>query len=313
MRSYLVSILFISCQTVPVLNVYKMDLTAIGLILISALFHASWNGLVKRSPDQESFLWWMSLTSLLTLLPVFYILLPDWSLPLNALPFLLISGVVQSLYFFFLGKAYEYGDLSIVYPLARSSPLFVFLFAALFLNEEATAIGGVGLLLVLFGVYLIHLKRFSIQKILEPLKSLQTRHSQMALITALCTTVYSLSDKMGVTITDPLQYAFWLDIFVTLCLTPIVFKIRSRTAISMTWRQENTRILFAGFLMRFGYVLILITMTLTQVSYILGIRQVSVVLGVLIGVTFLGEPYGKMRFLASMFIFVGVIVLGYAS
>jgi uncharacterized membrane protein len=290
-----------------------MDLTAIGLILISALFHASWNGLVKRSPDQESFLWWMSLTSLLTLLPVFYITLPDWSLPLNALPFLIISGVAQSLYFLFLGKAYEYGDLSIVYPLARSSPLFVFLLAALFLNEETTAIGGVGLLLVLFGVYLIHLKRFSIQTIFEPLKSLQTRHSQMALITALCTTMYSLSDKVGVTIADPLQYAFWLDIFVTLCLTPIVFKIRSRTVITMTWRQENTRILFAGFLMRFGYILILITMTLTQVSYILGIRQISVVIGVLIGINFLREPYGKMRFLASLFIFVGVIVLGYAS
>ena len=130
MRSYLVNILFIRCHTVPVLNVYKMDPTAIGLILISAVFHASWNGLVKRSPDQESFLWWMSLTSLLTLLPVFYIILPDWSLPLNALPFLLISGVAQSLYFLFLGKAYEYGDLSIVYPLTRSSPLFVFLLAS---------------------------------------------------------------------------------------------------------------------------------------------------------------------------------------
>jgi drug/metabolite transporter (DMT)-like permease len=61
--------------------------------------------------------------------------------------------------------------------------------------------------------------------------------------------------------------------------------------------------------MRVGYVLVLIAMSRVQVSYILALRQLSVVLGAAAGVFFLREKYGRVRLVSSIIIFLGVYVL----
>jgi uncharacterized membrane protein len=53
-----------------------------------------------------------------------------------------------------------------------------------------------------------------------------------------------------------------------------------------------------------------VAMSLAQVSYILALRQVSVVLGAALGVVLLKERYGGVRIVGSMIIFLGVYLLG---
>ncbi|MCD6263910.1 EamA family transporter, partial [Candidatus Bathyarchaeota archaeon] len=209
-----------------------------------------------------------------------------------------------------LGKAYELGDLSVVYPLARSSPLFLFILSVVFLGEEVSKWGALGILLVVLGVYTLHLRGLSSAEFLTPLTSLRGRASQLALLTAFWTSLYSLIDKMGVTAVDPLQYAFWLDFFIAAFLTPVVLLRRGWSATVSEWRRSSLRVLVSGFLMRFGYVLVLLAMSLTQVSYILAVRQLSVVIGATLGVGLLGEKYGGVRLLGSLIIFMGVLILG---
>ncbi|RJS88975.1 hypothetical protein CW700_06025 [Candidatus Bathyarchaeota archaeon] len=287
-----------------------MDLLPFSLVIASAVSHASWNLLAKQCSDKEVFLWWTTFTSLFTLLPLFYLILPDWCLPPAAVPYLLASGVAETLYFLSLGRAYELGDLSVVYPLARSSPLFLFILAVVFLGEEVSKWGALGILLVVLGVYTLHLRGLSSTEFLTPLTSLRGRASQLALLTAFWTSLYSLIDKMGVMAVDPLQYAFWLDFFIAAFLTPVVLLRRGWSATVSEWRRSSLRVLVSGFLMRFGYVLVLLAMSLTQVSYILAVRQLSVVIGAALGVGLLGEKYGGVRLLGSLIIFMGVLILG---
>jgi len=287
-----------------------MDLLPFLLVIASAVSHACWNLLAKRGSDKEAFMWWMSFTSLLTVLPVFYVLLPDWSLPPAAVPYLVASGIAETLYFLSLGKAYELGDLSVVYPLARSSPLFLFVLAVAFLGEEVSLWGITGILLVVLGVYTIHLKELSLRALFEPISSIRGRASQFALLTALCTSIYSLVDKLGVTAIPPLAYAFWLDIFVVAFLTPVVMWRRGWGTVAAEWRENGHQVLVSGFLMRFGYVLVLVAMSLAQVSYILSVRQLSVVIGTVFGVGLLGEKHGRIRLLSALIIFAGVSILG---
>jgi drug/metabolite transporter (DMT)-like permease len=65
-----------------------------------------------------------------------------------------------------------------------------------------------------------------------------------------------------------------------------------------------------GILMRGGYILVLYVMSIAPVSYILALRQVSVVIGALMGVIFLKESYGRVRMFGSIIIFIGVFILG---
>ena len=279
------------------------------LVIFSAFSHATWNVLAKKGEDKEAYMWIMVATSLVTLLPVFLIILPDWSLPLAALPYLLVSAAAETLYFITLSRAYELGDLSVVYPLARSSPLFLTVLAVLFLNESISAWGALGIALMLIGVYTIHLRSLDLKDLTLPLRSLRGRASQFAILTALWTTVYSLSDKLGVTTVDPIAYALWLEAFILPMLTVAILWRRGKDAIIQEWRNSRVNATAGGFLMRFGYILVLIAMSRVQVSYILALRQISVVLGAAAGVLLLKEKYGRVRLVSSTIIFLGVYIL----
>lgn len=287
-----------------------MEILPFTLVIVSAFSHAAWNVLAKRGLDKESFMWLMTITSFFTLLPVFYLTMPDWRFPYAALPFLLLSGVAETLYFVSLGKAYELGDLSVVYPLARSSPLFLTILAVVFLGEEISLWGVAGILLVVLGVYTIHLRSLSPNDLLVPLRSLGGRASQFALLTALWTTSYSIFDKIGVTTVDSFVYAFWLDFFILLFMTPVVMWRRGWERVSMEWESSKAQAIVAGFLARFGYVLVLVAMSIAQISYILAMRQLSVVIGAATGVILLKEEYGQVRLLSSVIIFVGIYIIG---
>ena len=287
---------------------FSVDLLPFALIMVSAAFHATWNFLAKGSRDKEPYMLLINLSSLVTVLPIFMVILGDWGFPSAALPFLLVSGAAEVAYFLSLSRAYEEGDLSIVYPIVRSSPMFVAILAFALLGERLSAWGVAGILIIIAGVYVLHMREGG--GLLGPLGSLRGRATMFALAAALGTTVYSLMDKLGVEAVDPISYAFWLELFVTPMLAPVIIARKGFGSVTAEWRGGWRRICASGFLMRVGYLPALYVMTMAPVSYILALRQVSVVLGAVLGVAVLRESYGRQRLLGSAIIFIGVYILG---
>jgi len=287
-----------------------MDILSLVLVTVSAVSHAFWNLLAKKGSDKMAFIWLSGFTSLFSVLPIFILILPKIFYPINATPFLLASGLIETMYFVSLVKAYEAGDLSVVYPLARSSPLFLLILAIIFLNEKPTLWGILGIGLTILGVYVIHFRSFSLKEIIHPIRSLRNSASQWALMTALWTSLYSLIDKMAVSVVDPILYAFWLDVFIIIFLTPVVFKRLGFGKIVGEFKENRLNPIISGFLMRGGYILVLVAMSLSQISYIISIRQLSIVIGSFLGVTILHEPYVRLRLTGSILIFTGIFILG---
>jgi len=286
-----------------------MEFLPLALVLASAVSHGLWNYLAKEGNDKESFMLLLNLISLPLLTPVFLLVLTEIYFPLEILPYLLVSGVAEVVYFLGLGKAYESGDLSIVYPVARSSPVFVTIAAAVFLGETFSLMGLLGILVIFIGVYILHLKGMTKDDFIAPLRYLMSGSSRYAVIAALGTTVYSITDKMGVTAVNPLLHSFWLCFFVTGMMTVVTVYRKGFKTIRDEF-SSPLKVTIAGVLMRGGYMMVLYAMSLAQVSYILALRQISVVLGALMGVVFLGESYGRVRIIGSLIIFAGVFVLG---
>lgn len=287
-----------------------MDPLPFTLVMASAVSHALWNYVAKEAGDKDSFMLLINVFSLAIFLPVFYVILPEIYFPVEILPFLFVSGVAETIYFLALGKAYETGDLSVVYPVARSSPMFVAIAASLLIGERISPWGALGIALILFGVYVLHLKGWSGEELTRPLKALGDPASRYAFVAALGTTVYSISDKMGVTAVDPLLYSFWLGFVITGMLSLVIVKRRGVSLLREELRGSLFRVSVAGVLVKGGYMLVLVAMSMAQVSYILALRQVSVVLGAALGVVLLKERYGGVRIVGSMIIFVGVYLLG---
>jgi uncharacterized membrane protein len=275
-----------------------MEIYPLGLILTSAFIHVLWNMLVKSSQDKLVFMGWVFLFSALFYFPLFWMNLDTLSIPLTGWALIWISGFIHVVYTIILAKAYDEGDLSLVYPLARSAPLFVTLWAVLFLRERLTTMGVMGILLVIVGAYIIGFRTLAWKECMKPLFSLKDKAYQLALLTALLVSFYSITDKLGVHYMHPITFYYLL-------LLPTRY-----TSIMPEWKRNRRNILLVGAIQFLSYLLILYAMTLTKVSYIVAIRQISVVFAVFMGIAVLKERYGRVRFLASALIFLGVFLIG---
>ena len=286
-----------------------MEIYPLGLVLASALIHVLWNMLMKSSRDKLVFMGWVFLFTSFFYFPLFWMNPGRFSIPLVGWAVIWTSGFIHVVYTIVLGKAYEEGDLSLVYPLARSAPLFVTLWAVLFLEERLTVGSLTGILLVVLGAYIIGFRTLEWREFIKPLSSLKDKPYQLALLTALLVSLYSIADKIGVRHMDPFVFYYLLLLPRLTLYLPYIVKTRYAD-IMAEWRTNKGSILLVGVIQFLGYLLVLYAMTLTQVSYIVAVRQVSVVFAVLMGTALLREKYGLVRLVASSFIFLGVFLIG---
>ncbi|BBO72850.1 hypothetical protein DSCW_02670 [Desulfosarcina widdelii] len=293
-----------------------MNETAIFLVLLSAAMHALRNFLTKKALDKQSFIWWYETFGLIFFTPVFvWVLVSEGMGVLIFSKMILISGVLHVLYWVFLAKSLENGDLSLVYPIMRSSPALVLVFSIAVLGERVSTTGIAGILLVAVGVYTIGMNRFSLAELIRPMRAVRSdRATRFALLTLVMVAAYSLADKIAVEEMHPVVFAY-LYPWVSMALFSLYLGNTkwSGGAFIREWDCNKTGILLCGVLSIFGYFLILAAFTLERVSYIVGLRQLSIVFAVLLGGHFLKEENRLVRIVSSVVIFLGAYLIAVAD
>jgi drug/metabolite transporter (DMT)-like permease len=287
-----------------------MNGIALSIVLASAFLHAGWNYLLKKSERKIVFIWWFLLVSVILYLPAFLFYYPETAIPPAGWLCIIATGVIHGIYFWCMGGAYERGDLSLVYPLARGSgPLFVPILAVILLREEISPLGMMGIALIIGGIYCVHLRSFTRSAFLEPFRALRGGASLWALFTGLAIAFYSLVDKVGVGLVYPPVYIYFLLLITWLVITPGVL-IRERDWLKPEWQNRKGSIVVVGFLSGFTYLMILFALTISKVSYVAAVREVSIVLSAYFGVVWLGEKHGVQKLLGALLIATGVVAIG---
>ena len=282
---------------------------ALSIVLASALLHASWNYLTKKSQRKLPFIWLALLTSVFLFLPMFLYWWPDTTIYYPGWNCILASSLLHALYFCFLGGAYERGDLSLVYPISRGfGPLFIPLFAVILLHEQLTLPGIAGIAVVVLGIYSIHLQSFSRRSFLQPFLAARGKASLWALFTGAAITSYSLVDKVGVDTVYPPIYIYLMLVGSVVFLSPYVL-LRERVWLKQEWALNKGAIVLVGFLANFTYLLVLFAMSMSKVSYVVAVREVSIVFSALFGVMWLGEKHALHKLLGAVLITLGVILI----
>jgi len=292
-----------------------MSTIAIGLVLISALFHALRSLFTKESGDKQIFLWLYSIFALLFFSPLFFYFL--YRVGINdpaAYAWCAGSGFIHFLYWLFLTSAYKEGDLSHVYPIMRSSPALVLVIAVFLLGEQVSAQGVTGILLVAVGVYIINMKQISGVELLAPVKSIaHDRSTRFAFLTLISVAFYSIVDKMAVNYIHPILFAF-LHLFCGMCYyTFFIVFTKNVAQIKNEWNSRAVRIIMSGIIGIVGYALILVAFTVERVSYIVGLRQTSIVFAVLMGSHILKEKHHGIRLTGALIIFAGGFLISLAK
>jgi drug/metabolite transporter (DMT)-like permease len=298
-----------------------MSSFAVGLVLIAAVAHAGWNLLVKQATDDRELLTWLALgAGGLVLCPA---LVGSWGLVFDAWPYVLASAAAEAIYVLLLTAAYQRGDLSVVYPVARgTAPLFVAVWTRLFLAQVPRPAGLAGICVSGLGVVMV---ASSIERRPEeeagvgvaradrvpgassPLDGRYRRWLDLMLIlgVALCISAYSVVDAEAMRRTPAAGYesaVFWLGAALT---APIVLRGDRRARMFSLCRRRWRRVLVIGAAMGGGYVAVLTAFRLAPVAYVAATREVSVVIAALAGWRLLGERLSPLR-LAGVI----VIVLG---
>ncbi|HSP55463.1 MAG TPA: DMT family transporter [Dehalococcoidia bacterium] len=284
-----------------------MSTVAFALVIASAFAHASWNFLLKRSEHKTTFLWSAGGVAVVVMVVpaiVFaFIDEPGWT----GVAFGAGSGVIHGVYGLSLSRGYQLGELSSVYPVSRGmGPALVPFFAVILLGENVSPVAGVGIALIVFGIYAIHIDHRLWRDVTHPIRALTGPATRIAFLTGALIACYSLWDKAALDYLSPVTLNGFSMAGHFLVLTPVVLAAGT-AAVNTEWRMRGGSIVAAGLLVPLAYTLVLAAMTTSQVSYIAPVREVGIVIGAFLGVVFLGEGYGVTRVLGSALIVAGVI------
>jgi drug/metabolite transporter (DMT)-like permease len=301
-----------------------MDGLAIILVLSSCATHATWNLIAKRSSKTVGFFWLGSLLALLLLTPAF-LWLGGPEMLREVSPrlwlYLPITGLSMAVYYGCLAAAYRHGEVSVAYPLVRTTPIFVLVLAGLILGQVPSALAVAGIVLVVTGCFFLPLERVGFGPGGFSLRSYANRASLWALGAALGSAGYTLVDDVAMELVKEVapglrgaffyEYLQYVVLAVTLFVTSLVFEGRAKLAAAL--RTEKRKALLVGVMVFATYMLILWAYTHAEkVAYVAGLRQLSIVLGVIGGVLFFKERGGVARVLAAVVIVAGLVMIGFA-
>ena len=272
-----------------------------ALVLSAALIHAMWNVVVKGAADRTiTFALVMAGHTIPALIAVPFLPLPD---P-QAFPYLAASVFIHWGYYYLLVSAYKFGDLSLVYPIARgAAPLMVALSALFFINENMSLQGWVGLILVSLGIFALALFSSRQEK---PFMAVA-----FALATAMTIATYSVVDGMGIRASsDPFSYIAWLFILEGLVFFIIVVPRQER--LRQFNRKQIITGLVGGVLAGLAYGLVLYAKTMAPLGMVSALRETSVIFAAMIGLFLFGEGPAKPRLSAAVIVSLGIVLLSTA-
>lgn len=215
----------------------------------------------------------------------------------------MISLLFHLLYFICLDKVYCFGELSVIYPVARGvAPAMTVIGALLLLDERLTRPQLLSIALIIAGTFL-----------LSGMKENMTKNHRKALGYALlcgCTvSAYTLIDKTAVAtfFIAPFILDFVNNVGRTLVLMPVVLKdvTRLKDTARCYWKEA----MIVGILSPFSYLMILFAMRHIPVSIVAPLRQFSIVISYMLGIHMLFEHRDYKKLLAIALMFCGVILI----
>lgn len=284
-----------------------MTLEAAALVLLSALLHPLRDLLLKGHKHPESA--YMAVTGLWVLIAPAHALITGsgFDLPAGVDLFAVLSAVFLTTYYFGTMAALKSGDLSIYYPIIRSSPLLIVLISWLVYGETYSAP-------VLAGIALVVAASFALQR--QPGRLIaQPRTAALAILAMAGSAGYTICDAKAMSIVPPAPFLCWVYVMVTPAFAGLMllFKPRGRSAIEHLtggWRHTPIRLVAASIVSYLSYLCILVAFSIgAGAAETAAMRQASIPVSVILAAVVVGETRILNRLAWSSLIALGIALI----
>jgi drug/metabolite transporter (DMT)-like permease len=266
------------------------------LALCAAFVHAGWNLLLSRARDSEQATATAVTLGGLVFAPVAVL---TWDVSAKAIPWAAISASFELAYLVLLARAYQEGELSLVYPVARgSAPILVLLFTIVVIGVSPPAPAVVGIGLVGAGVILVRGGR----------ADADPRHFRLALGVAVAIASYTLADKQGLKHAGALPY---LELVVLPPGLVYLLIVRRRKGVA----PVDAETVVAGLGIYGAYALALSAIKLAPSEFVpsvQAVRESSVVIAVILARVILNERVTRARLAGAATVVAGVAAIALA-
>ena len=268
------------------------------LALAAAVFHATWNLLVKQSGDRWIALWAMTLVAGgLSLVSLVVLAASGHEVAGLAWGWAAASAGAQIGYLVMLARAYGHGDFSVSYPVARGGgALLAAIGGVALLDDHLSPASAAGIGIALGGLLLLAVGQSRL-------------HLAPALAVAVYIAAYTLIDTHGSRVSNTPTYA--LAVFVCTAVSVSAWGLArgDGAAVAHALRSHPRDYLTTGVASSLAYGMVLAAVRYAPVGYVTALRESSVVLAALAGWRVLGEGNHRRRLTAAAVMTAGLTVM----
>jgi len=205
-------------------------------------------------------------------------------------------------------RSIKRSPLSLVFPLLGLTPVFTIATSRFILREKLPFWGIAGVLIITAGAYLLNADKIK-YGLLEPIKSIYREKGAMlmifvAFLFSLCITI----GKRAILLSGPLTFpAIYYSIYFAI-LTPVAYLSIKKGKVSF-YKKDILLFLAAGACFSVMLLLHFKAVILTNVSYMVSVKRLSLVFGVIYGAVIFKERNITYRLLGASVMFGGIVVL----
>ena len=276
-----------------------MDTNVFLIVLLATIMHAVWNGMVKNHPDKAVAVAAIVFGHIpLALVAIIFLPAPT----IDCIPYIVASAIVHQGYQWYLLSAYQIGDFTKVYPIARGfGPLVATLISILVLGLILKNLIILSILLICFGIMILGL----LDKENKNFKVLQ-----FSLLTGFFIGIYSLVDGYGARASlSPIVYMSW-SFILSATLFPIVLKIKNHKNIFQNVFNNGKQVFWIGGTLSYIiYTIVVWAFTKAPIPMVGALRESSIFFSIFIGYFFLKEKITPTKIFSIVLILVGVVGL----
>lgn len=273
-----------------------MPWEAVAAALAAAVLHAAWNAGLKAGNDRL-----LDATLLFLVAGAIGLVVGLSAPPMNAdaVPWICVTAALHLPYTYFLARAYEQGEFSHVYTIARGSPpLLIAALAAVTVGEIPTVAAVAGIALISAGILAVGMS-----------PGAHRNGTLLAAVVALSIALYSISDGIGVRASgSALAYNGWVFFAVGIATLAMALILRGKRIVGYALTHWP-RAVVGGALSFVAYGLVLWAMTFAPIAGVSAFRETSVVFAALIGTLFFGERAGPRRLIGAAIVATGAVLL----
>lgn len=229
----------------------------------------------------------------------------NWSA--SAVPFI-VCGIIGLGGEFFIAKALQKSDFSLIMPIFAFIPVFSALLGFMLFQEVPTTIAFGGIVLVILGTYLLGFSEDSNRSLFSPLYNLlQDRGCQYMFAFSLFAAASCIGQRYGAKHSSPM---FFLNLLLILNVVVFYLVARLRRLPVLKNVKEFSRlIVLSGIFWWVGISLMFVSYNLTLAAYAGSAMQIGTVVSILIGALYFKERAFRKRIIAGSLMTIGVLLV----